>query len=212
MASAQWNDLLSFRHGFVGPSPSLLTNSKSNIIFLHNNNNPIQDRQRSLLPLNAIPRFRERSSQTPSQISGLKSVQQMWGGCAMPKKLDGVYRALFRTVGFCSVYSAASASSAPEEAFVKNTVSSHDIVIFSKSYCPYCRMAKAVFKELKKVPYVVELDGRDDGADIQDALSKLVGKRTVPQVFIKGKHIGGSDDTVEAYESGTLAMLLGGDI
>lgn len=31
----------------------------------------------------------------------------------------------------------------------------------------------------------------------------------MPQVFIDGKHIGGSDDTVEAYESGELAKLLG---
>ncbi|XP_057486289.1 glutaredoxin-C4 [Actinidia eriantha] len=94
-------------------------------------------------------------------------------------------------------------------AFVKKTVSSHSIVIFSKSYCPYCRKAKAVFKELNQVPHVVELDQRDDGWNIQDALSEIVGRRTVPQVFINGKHIGGSDDTVEAYESGELAKLLG---
>lgn len=33
----------------------------------------------------------------------------------------------------------------------------------------------------------------DDGWNIQDALSEIVGRRTVPQVFINGKHIGGSD-------------------
>lgn len=33
----------------------------------------------------------------------------------------------------------------------------------------------------------------DDGSDIQDAVSEIVGRRTVPQVFIDGKHIGGSD-------------------
>lgn len=33
----------------------------------------------------------------------------------------------------------------------------------------------------------------DDGWSIQDALSEIVGRRTVPQVFINGKHIGGSD-------------------
>ncbi|KAL6540790.1 Glutaredoxin-C4 [Orobanche minor] len=96
-------------------------------------------------------------------------------------------------------------------AFVKKTISSHDIVIFSKSYCQYCRRAKAVFKELKQDPYVVELDERDDGGNIQDALSEIVGRRTVPQVFINGKHLGGSDDTVEAFETGELAKLLGLD-
>ncbi|XP_073132064.1 glutaredoxin-C4 [Henckelia pumila] len=94
-------------------------------------------------------------------------------------------------------------------AFVKKTISSHSIVIFSKSYCPYCKRAKAVFKELKQEPYVVELDEREDGANVQDALSQIVGRRTVPQVFINGKHIGGSDDTVEAYENGELGKLLG---
>lgn len=33
----------------------------------------------------------------------------------------------------------------------------------------------------------------DDGWNIQDALSEIVGRRTVPQVFINGKHLGGSD-------------------
>ncbi|KAL7587892.1 hypothetical protein Lser_V15G38177 [Lactuca serriola] len=93
--------------------------------------------------------------------------------------------------------------------FVKKTVSSHPIVIFSKSYCPYCKRAKGVFKELNKKPYVIELDEREDGGKIQNALGELVGRRTVPQVFINGKHLGGSDDTIEAYESGELAELLG---
>ncbi|KAM7481265.1 hypothetical protein LguiB_005848 [Lonicera macranthoides] len=113
-------------------------------------------------------------------------------------------------VGFvCVTSSEAADSSSSSAAFVKKTVSSHSIVIFSKSYCPYCKRAKAVFSELKQVPYVVELDQRDDGWNIQDALGEIVGRRTVPQVFINGKHIGGSDDTVEAYESGELAKLLG---
>lgn len=49
----------------------------------------------------------------------------------------------------------------------------------------------------------------DDGGDIQDALRNIVGRRTVPQVFIKGKHIGGSDGNQLAlrilFFSGELA-------
>ncbi|XP_078439558.1 glutaredoxin family protein [Wolffia australiana] len=112
------------------------------------------------------------------------------------------------TVALCAFLISPATSSSVDK-FVKKTVASHEIVIFSKSYCPYCRRAKAVFKELSKVPYVVELDEREDGDDIQQALIKVVGKRTVPQVFINGKHIGGSDDTVEAYADGSLAKLLG---
>ncbi|KAI5348437.1 PREDICTED: glutaredoxin-C4 [Prunus dulcis] len=105
--------------------------------------------------------------------------------------------------------SSSSPSSADSIAFIKKTIDSNKIAIFSKSYCPYCKRAKSVFKELNQVPYVVELDERADGRDIQDALGELVGRRTVPQVWVKGKYIGGSDDTVEAYESGELAKLLG---
>ncbi|CAH8352391.1 unnamed protein product [Eruca vesicaria subsp. sativa] len=107
------------------------------------------------------------------------------------------------------VASISMVSSSPEADFVKKTISSHNIVIFSKSYCPYCRRAKSVFSELNQVPHVVELDEREDGGSIQSALGEIVGRRTVPQVFINGKHIGGSDDTVDAHESGELAKLLG---
>ncbi|KAK9715786.1 hypothetical protein RND81_06G189400 [Saponaria officinalis] len=113
---------------------------------------------------------------------------------------------LLCAVVFAAVTATASSS---EATFVKKTISSHKIVIFSKSYCPYCRRAKEVFKELNQTPHVIELDERDDGWDIQSALSDIVGRRTVPQVFINGKHIGGSDDTIEAYQSGKLAELLG---
>ncbi|KAG2311287.1 hypothetical protein Bca52824_022844 [Brassica carinata] len=108
-----------------------------------------------------------------------------------------------------SLVSSISIASSPEADFVQKTIASHKIVIFSKSYCPYCRRAKSVFSELDQVPHVVELDKREDGWSVQSALGEIVGRRTVPQVFINGKHIGGSDDTVEAHESGELAKLLG---
>ncbi|CAN6451030.1 unnamed protein product [Victoria cruziana] len=107
-----------------------------------------------------------------------------------------------------SSFQISSGESSTPRSFVRKTVSSNPIVIFSKSYCPYCRRAKTVFQKLNRTPYVVELDQRDDGADIQDALQQLFGRRTVPQVFINGKHLGGSDDTVEAYENGELEKLL----
>lgn len=42
---------------------------------------------------------------------------------------------------------------------------------------------------------VVELDLRNDGEAIQDALLELTGGRSVPRVFIDGQFIGGGDDT-----------------
>ncbi|XVF59722.1 hypothetical protein PTKIN_Ptkin07bG0298500 [Pterospermum kingtungense] len=92
--------------------------------------------------------------------------------------------------------------------FVQNAIFSNKIVIFSKSYCPYCFRAKRIFSELNEKPYVVELDLRDDGAKIQLVLLDLVGRSTVPQVFVNGKHIGGSDDLKDAVHNGTLQRLL----
>ncbi|XP_031093740.1 monothiol glutaredoxin-S6-like [Ipomoea triloba] len=101
----------------------------------------------------------------------------------------------------------ALASNSPS-AFVQNVIYSNKIAIFSKSYCPYSMRAKHIFEELKETPFVVELDLRDDGHRIQDVLLDLVGRRTVPQVFVNGKHIGGSDDLHSAVKNGQLGTLL----
>lgn len=93
-------------------------------------------------------------------------------------------------------------------AFVQNAIYSNRITIFSKSYCPYCLRAKRVFVELNEQPFVVELDLRDDGYQIQGVLLDLIGRTTVPQVFVYGKHIGGSDDLSAAVQSGELQKLL----
>ncbi|XXG63156.1 hypothetical protein AAC387_Pa05g1405 [Persea americana] len=94
-------------------------------------------------------------------------------------------------------------------AFVQNVIYANRIAIFSKSYCPYSLRAKRVFSELSEKPFVVELDLRDDGSEIQDILLDLVGKRTVPQVFVNGEHVGGSDETLKALANGQLQKHLG---
>lgn len=49
----------------------------------------------------------------------------------------------------------------------------------------------------------------DDGADIQAALLEMTGQKTVPNVFIKGQHVGGNDATQAAAKSGKLQEMLG---
>ncbi len=63
---------------------------------------------------------------------------------------------------------------------------------------------------------VVELDNLADGADVAEGVAEVTGRRTVPQVFIGGKHVGGCDDTVAAlgpkngeHESELARMLEG---
>ncbi|GMN29250.1 hypothetical protein TIFTF001_002355 [Ficus carica] len=99
-------------------------------------------------------------------------------------------------------------TSGSASAFIQNVIDSNKIAFFSKSYCPYCLRAKRMFSELHEQPFVVELDLRDDGSQIQAALLDLVGRHTVPQIFVNGKHIGGSDDLRAAISSGQLQKLL----
>ena len=48
----------------------------------------------------------------------------------------------------------------------------------------------------------------DNGKAIQDELKEMTGQSTVPNVWIKGKHIGGNSDVQEAYKSGALKEQL----
>jgi glutaredoxin 3 len=55
---------------------------------------------------------------------------------------------------------------------------------------------------------VHELDQVKNGDAIQQELARMTGQRTVPNVFVNGKHLGGNDDTQGAYSSGKLAKML----
>ena len=48
----------------------------------------------------------------------------------------------------------------------------------------------------------------DNTSEYQDALQELTGRRTVPNIFINGKSVGGCDDIIALHSSGQLAKLL----
>ncbi|KAF4310625.1 putative glutaredoxin protein [Botryosphaeria dothidea] len=80
------------------------------------------------------------------------------------------------------------------------------VAVFSKSYCPYCRATKSLLSELGAKYYAIELDQVDDGAAIQDALEEITGQRSVPNIFIDKKHIGGNSD-LQAKKSELPSLL-----
>ena len=61
----------------------------------------------------------------------------------------------------------------------QEVVSQNCVVIFSKTTCPYCKMAKNVFNEIGASYKVVELDEHNDGRRLQEALAQMTGARTV---------------------------------
>jgi glutaredoxin len=85
------------------------------------------------------------------------------------------------------------------------------VIIFSKSYCPFSKRAKHILLEnytITPAPYVVELDEHPLGAKLQDTLAQMTGRRTVPNVLVQGKSIGGGDDMQELDETDKLIETL----
>eukprot|EP00906_Rhabdomonas_costata_P029968 RCo042325 len=101
-----------------------------------------------------------------------------------------------------------SASPADPEVFVRSTIKGAPVVVFSKSYCPYCSRVKNFFDDLGVRYTAVELDQVPTGTAMQDALKTLTGQSTVPNVFVNHKHIGGCDKTLAMHKQGTLQPLL----
>ena len=95
-------------------------------------------------------------------------------------------------------------------AYAKEQIENNDVMVFSKSYCPYCAATKTVFEKMDGVDAtILELDlDEENGAAIQDALLEISGQKTVPNVFVKGTHIGGNDDTQLAAKMGKIKKLL----
>ncbi|XP_077390756.1 glutaredoxin 2 isoform X2 [Festucalex cinctus] len=117
-------------------------------------------------------------------------------------------KATFSRMGnFASSTTAGSTSTACVK-FVHELVSQNCVVIFSKTTCPYCKMAKNVFNEIGATYKVVELDEHNDGRRLQEALAQMTGAKTVPRVFINGNCIGGGSDTKQLHQQGKLVPLI----
>jgi glutaredoxin 3 len=82
------------------------------------------------------------------------------------------------------------------------------VEIYTKFGCPYCTRAKAVLAG-KGVEYE-EYDISMDSARRKEMLGKANGRTTVPQVFIDGRHVGGSDDLAALEHAGKLDPMLAG--
>ncbi|GJU17266.1 glutaredoxin [Tanacetum coccineum] len=91
---------------------------------------------------------------------------------------------------------------------VKQIVSANPVVLFSKTYCGYCKRVKQLFTELNVAYKLLELDEESNGDEIQSALKEWTGQSTVPNVFIAGKHIGGCDAVMEKHRAGKLVPML----
>ena len=82
------------------------------------------------------------------------------------------------------------------------------VEIYTTQTCPYCMMAKRLLT--RKGAAFTEIDvGRQPGQRAT-MTSRAGGRRTVPQVFIGGVHVGGCDDLHDLDDMGKLDPLLKG--
>ncbi|KAI7873358.1 glutaredoxin [Mucor mucedo] len=91
---------------------------------------------------------------------------------------------------------------------VKKAISDNTVMIFSKSYCPYCIGAKDLFDDIHVDYKALELNDHVDGDAIQKALAEMTKQNTVPNIFVNQQHIGGSDALKSALASGKLEKIL----
>lgn len=80
------------------------------------------------------------------------------------------------------------------------------VEIYTKAFCPYCTRAKALLASKGVEPE--EFDISMGGPKRAEMIERAHGRTTVPQIFIDGQHIGGSDDLAALDKRGGLDPLL----
>lgn len=81
------------------------------------------------------------------------------------------------------------------------------VEIYSTMWCGYCARARALLQK-KGVPFD-DIDVDADTSKRDEMIKRAGGRTTVPQIFIDGVPIGGSDDLAALERAGTLDKLLG---
>lgn len=84
-----------------------------------------------------------------------------------------------------------------------------NIIIYTTQSCPYCVRAKMLLKQ-KNIQNIVEIDVSASEALRNEMIAKAGGRKSVPQIFIGNKHIGGFDDMAALDREGKLDALLEG--
>jgi glutaredoxin 3 len=81
------------------------------------------------------------------------------------------------------------------------------VELYTTMFCPYCARARSLLAK-KGVDYS-DIDVMADTTKRDEMMARSGGRQTVPQIFIGGKHIGGSDELAALDKAGKLDALLG---
>ena len=80
------------------------------------------------------------------------------------------------------------------------------ILLYTTPYCGYCRAAKRLLTS-KGLDFT-EIGVSEDPAKREEMISRAMGMRTVPQIFIQGRHVGGYDELAELEREAKLDAWL----
>jgi glutaredoxin 3 len=80
------------------------------------------------------------------------------------------------------------------------------VTIYTTPLCSYCLAAKRLLRAIGV--HFIEIDVSNSQDLRAEMVSRSGGGRTVPQIFISGRPIGGSDELHDLYAKGELAVLL----
>ncbi len=86
-------------------------------------------------------------------------------------------------------------------------MSTPPVLMYSKSWCPYCHQARALLAS--KGVTIDEVD-IEQLPERREEMIRRSGRSTVPQIFIGERHVGGFDDIYELDAAGGLDPLLRG--
>ncbi|MCM1511760.1 MAG: glutaredoxin 3 [Oxalobacter formigenes] len=80
------------------------------------------------------------------------------------------------------------------------------VVMYTRKVCPYCVMAEKLLQS--RGVQQIEKIFIDGDERLRDQMMAKTGRRTVPQIYIGGRHVGGYDDLAALDKQGCLAPML----
>jgi glutaredoxin 3 len=82
-----------------------------------------------------------------------------------------------------------------------------EVQLYTTPFCPYCVRARALL-DRKGVAFI-DIDITEEPGRHGEMVGRAGGRTSVPQIFINGEHIGGSDELVALDRTGELDVKLG---
>jgi glutaredoxin 3 len=90
--------------------------------------------------------------------------------------------------------------------WTKESTNMPQVTVYSGPNCPYCDKAKALLKR-KNIRFE-DYNVKEDAEKLEEMLEPSGGRKSIPQIFINGQHIGGCDDLYALNDSGKFDQLL----